>query len=460
MQTKHRSKMKQLVRIKVIDLFGLYNYTIPIHFKDGLTILFGLNGCGKTTILKMIDLIFRRQYFQLGNMLFSEVILSFNDREHISFKKTYPKDSPDSPQLSIESSKFKDQPFLINQKALLDGIDEDRLHYFYRRYYDEDFFPVKRISTHEWFDYNSKDKMSAIDVYRKYSDYLSELLPVRFNLKEPEWLNQALGSISVSFLEAERLQKKFNIEKKGRYDSDIEERQDLTVNVYSNYIKDMISDNLAKYTEMTQTLDRTFPYRVMKESKNIDIETLSSKFIEMDKKRKRLMDTGLLDQYEEIGKEGISLEKDKGILRVLQTYVMDMQKKYEVFDDITNKLEIFKEIINRKFRNKKIILSKTDGIAFEVAGKNNEKATFPVNRLSSGEQHEVVMLYKLIFETPTGSLLLIDEPEISLHVEWQRTYLDEIEEIAKMYNFNVIVATHSPQIISDKMDQTVELLPF
>jgi len=39
--------------------------------------------------------------------------------------------------------------------------------------------------------------------------------------------------------------------------------------------------------------------------------------------------------------------------------------------------------------------------------------------LSSGEQQEVVMLYELLFCVQPGTLVLIDEPELSLHVVWQ-----------------------------------------
>jgi predicted ATP-binding protein involved in virulence len=77
--------------------------------------------------------------------------------------------------------------------------------------------------------------------------------------------------------------------------------------------------------------------------------------------------------------------------------------------------------------------------------------------LSSGEQHELIMLYELLFKAEAGSLILIDEPEISLHVGWQSQFLQELLEITKLADIDVLMATHSPDIIQDRWDLTVEL---
>jgi predicted ATP-binding protein involved in virulence len=77
--------------------------------------------------------------------------------------------------------------------------------------------------------------------------------------------------------------------------------------------------------------------------------------------------------------------------------------------------------------------------------------------LSSGEQHELVILYELLFRVSKNSIILIDEPEISLHVAWQDEFLKDLGQMAELSQFNALVATHSPQIISDRWDLTVEL---
>ena len=77
--------------------------------------------------------------------------------------------------------------------------------------------------------------------------------------------------------------------------------------------------------------------------------------------------------------------------------------------------------------------------------------------LSSGEQHELVVLYNLLFVVSPNTLILIDEPEISLHVEWQEIFIRDLVEIAKLSKIDVLLATHSPSIIHDRWDLTIQL---
>lgn len=89
--------------------------------------------------------------------------------------------------------------------------------------------------------------------------------------------------------------------------------------------------------------------------------------------------------------------------------------------------------------------------------KTHNGKELKLSQLSSGEQHEVVLLYELIFKTKPGILVLIDEPEISLHITWQKEFLDDLLKIIKIQNFQVLIATHSPSIINDRWDLVYNL---
>ena len=77
-----------------------------------------------------------------------------------------------------------------------------------------------------------------------------------------------------------------------------------------------------------------------------------------------------------------------------------------------------------------------------------------------GEQHQLILLYELVFNVRKNSLVLIDEPENSLHVAWQRLFIDDLLAIIKAENLQVIVVTHSPQIIGSHRDLTYDLYAF
>ena len=135
-------------------------------------------------------------------------------------------------------------------------------------------------------------------------------------------------------------------------------------------------------------------------------------------------------------------------------YLNDLEQKLSVFDELLEKLELFTNILNeRRFTYKSIAIDRERGFYFKTI--NGKK--LDLNELSSGEQHEVVLLYELIFKTKAGILVLIDEPEISLHISWQKEFLDDLLRIIKIQDFQVLIATHSPSIINDRWDLVYNL---
>ena len=89
----------------------------------------------------------------------------------------------------------------------------------------------------------------------------------------------------------------------------------------------------------------------------------------------------------------------------------------------------------------------------------NNGTALQLNKLSSGERQILIMFYILLFHTEPGSLVILDEPEISLHVTWQQKLGDVFMDICRVRNLQMIVATHSPQVIHDKWDLARELKP-
>ena len=164
------------------------------------------------------------------------------------------------------------------------------------------------------------------------------------------------------------------------------------------------------------------------------------------------MEAGLLERVQEIDIE-VPGEIDETKKPVLSVYIEDAKEKLSIFDEITNKIELMKNIINDHFKFKTLSISKEQGFIFINSLGNPLSPT----DLSSGEQHELVLLYELLFKVKPWSLILIDEPELSLHIAWQEQVLNDLEKITKLADLYVIMATHSPQIIHDRWDLTVEL---
>ena len=117
---------------------------------------------------------------------------------------------------------------------------------------------------------------------------------------------------------------------------------------------------------------------------------------------------------------------------------------------------------SKKLIFKKVKVNSRRGFYFvrdieEVELISNKEKVLSLSKLSSGEQHQVILLYQLIFNTEPDTLVLIDEPEISLHVVWQRQFMENLVEVSKINNIKSIIATHSPQIIGENWDSTIDL---
>jgi predicted ATP-binding protein involved in virulence len=132
---------------------------------------------------------------------------------------------------------------------------------------------------------------------------------------------------------------------------------------------------------------------------------------------------------------------------------VDTLKKLSVFENLSKRVEVFLDILNRKFTNKKVTLSRELGLAIIGSDGNS----IPITALSSGEQHELVLLYDLLFKVEPKTLVLIDEPELSLHISWQKGFMEDLLEIIKLAQFDVLIATHSPYIVGDRSDLLVVL---
>lgn len=81
-------------------------------------------------------------------------------------------------------------------------------------------------------------------------------------------------------------------------------------------------------------------------------------------------------------------------------------------------------------------------ISFLLA--NEEISPF---QLSSGEKQMLIILLTVLVQDNKQAILFMDEPEISLHIEWQKKLIQYIRELNP--NVQVILATHSPAIIME-----------
>lgn len=186
----------------------------------------------------------------------------------------------------------------------------------------------------------------------------------------------------------------------------------------------------------------------------LEVENLKTELKELQEKRTDLSNFNLLSSAQHLPALHVLDDITNEDTKVLTLYVQDTKEKLSSYDDVYKKIELFSRILNSKRLSfKKIKIDSKSGFSFET----EKNRALKLIQLSSGEQHQVVLLYELIFKTEQNVLVLIDEPEISLHVAWQKEFLKDLQEIINIQNMPVVIATHSPQIIDGNWDLTVDL---
>lgn len=119
----------------------------------------------------------------------------------------------------------------------------------------------------------------------------------------------------------------------------------------------------------------------------------------------------------------------------------------EIWSDTMNFYQKLNYLV-RKYVNLMVIPSfHDDQISLHFVDKRNNYYT--LSELSSGEQAFLAIIFTLRGYGLMDGLLIIDEPEQHLHPQMQSKMLEMIEDIADKYRLQVIMATHSPLMISE-----------
>ncbi len=431
--------MRRIKQIAVTNLFGKFKHVIPLNMDERMTIIHGPNGFGKTFLLKMLNGLFSSKYYLLCSIPFDEFRVDFDDKSSILVERRVEQESSSNEndvKLKIGLSRFdkKSLSFEINGDTPINTNDYLQNDIFklekkiYSKYFDNLVKTGIKGELEEWKDIKISDRVLRPDIYN-----------------EPKWWKNYKNYTSIHFIVTQRLG---NISK------------EPTVITYSEELALLIKSTLGKYAELAQSLDKIFPARLLSQKDssnsldydNLSVDELQKELKELEEKRSRLMEIGLLDKDHE---EDFQLPShiDEGTKNVLAIYIQDTDKKLGVFDELADKLEMLKKIINERFLYKQISINKKEGFIFMSSDGNR----LSPEKLSSGEQHELVLIYELLFKVQPDSLILIDEPELSLHVAWQIQFLKDLHAITILGSFDVLIATHSPQIIDDRWDLTVEL---
>lgn len=423
----------KISRLKVDGLFGLYDYDIDFsHNGEYFTVLTSPNGYGKTTILCIINSLSVKRLFNLYTQKFRALEFRFDDGSVLVANET------DSEVGGIKGSDTRK-----NQRRGLAFVWSINANILCAFEYKPDNFRSAMIVANRTVAMNRHYSGDIIE-YRP-ENYIDGEAGEIFNTELARQQNQEqfflqLATIQTDFIGANRIYSVNRRERPGLM------RPDSPVLQVVYELREMLSDKVVLFQNNFQRLD----------SKLIDLlldgkgKSISKE--EYDQKSSKL--TILMDELTSFGltnKQTLPpYQADNS--KILDVYLNTMEEKLQYYKDLLPLIRLFnKNIKQKQFANKTIKLSPQHGLRIE--SENGD--ILSADLLSTGEQNQLVLLYDLIFKTPQGSILLIDEPESSLHVAWQNDFVSDMRTISEKKNLQIVVATHSSIIVNNTPEAEV-----
>lgn len=449
--------MKSLTHIDIQGLLGQFNHKVKFPEESEFVILHGPNGVGKTKLLELIDATFAGDLIGVMQVPFVYASFGFSDGSMLQLSRREQLTLPTDDAISEGDITVT---FILSVVENLNdyhwesppsGVLLDRL------------IGSESPGTMDLYTYERTRSISSKDM-RLDSPIIRELTSSRSPRDRrlisrvsglPKQLVEFLSSIDVHLIETQRLLNRVVSRSRPTSPFDTEPARS-TVLRYSEDITRRISSALAENSRRSQELDRKFPRRLMSNEPlpaEATEDAIRERYEKQGELRKRLSDISLLDTFPDMPLPSRQLEDWQK--RVLWTYLDDTDQKLATFSSLLDRVVLLREIVNSRFLNKELNIDRERGFYFETQSGRRLDAS----QLSSGEQHELVLMYGLLFNASPDSLVLIDEPEISLHVTWQQQFLSDIKRIANLNALRFIVATHSPQVVHTWWDRAVALGP-
>ncbi|HDL7468481.1 TPA: ATP-binding protein [Yersinia enterocolitica] len=453
----------QLIKtIKIKKLFGLYDYTLPeIGSLSNASILYGDNGVGKSTVLRLAFHLLsasnssgHRSELYKSSFLSLEVILSSGIKLLAEFE--------------IKRNR-KILVLKILEKNNLLAIWDYYPESLHSRTFDEEVIMAR--SDYELFFSDGRRVLTkrgkqGIKGQDVYIGVLRKIVPTTFILNADRRLDS--DSVSDPGDEVE-LRRKLKF-KEPRDISDLLSRsREIAVSQALNRANKWISRMAVQGTNqgadnVHSVYGRVLKHLVHSGSKDNRLYTEEDKINLMNKLSDIEIKTTELAKYELA--TVLDTNEFKDILSsqnvtsyslsadLLKPYIESLESRLAAVEPIYLILDKFVTIINGLLSDKKIGYHLSQGFYIQnTLGENLE-----TSQLSSGEQQLLLLFCYVIVARDESSVFMIDEPEISLNIKWQRKLIKTLLDITEGANIQFLFASHSMELLSQHEDRVVVMV--
>lgn len=433
--------------LKSFKIFGLFDrYDVELPFDKQVNIFIGENGLGKTTILNCLYYVLQKKYSQLENIPFQQIEISFRNTSvpiTISKADVISYNQRRNGRRVVYDEDYFD--FLLSELRItpreLDVLSSDEFEYLVRHYSNMQGVPIhvarKRI-------------INMIETHN-----ISKHRHIKGDEKKIQLLNKAINenlSERIIYLPTyRRIENDFsnlNIRNEELNNSEMLIRFGMSdVQKYIDTILDQIRSLAVEgFNKMTGLLLEQYTEgdNIAYGYTSIDLEIVK---IVLDRLGDKIDSKTKQDIIKLINTDQIYGYNHLHLVNLLHKLIAnyDQQKHYD--DRINGFVNTCNKYLNdKKFRYNPSNLT----LKIYMDDSTEDQEPVKLTQLSSGEKQIVSLFSKLYLESDEKSIVIIDEPELSLSIKWQQMLLPDIMR-SQNCKF-LLTVTHSPFIFENEFD--------
>lgn len=441
------SPVRKYQRLTVRGLFGSVNHDIVLNQDSHVTILTGPNGCGKTHVLKLYRALLGLDVPALMSSPYASVTVTLGTGSELSAERV---ETGDLVLLSLRgiSVDGKEHQASFSSAEMPDGTEEDLPEF------------IHQTSDGRWYNVRTGAYLSRHYMEARYGARVGGEHARAKIISDYNWLADLVPDTTPILIDTKRLDTSFYAQAPRNVDTaaGIGPRSTMArsgavgrIGEYIEQVRNQITEARRESLQRSQQADEKFAATVLRRSRStVNEDRLKARYQRLADMHAELNESGLTGQAVAVQFPPSTNPTER---RVLTVFIDDWERKLAPLIPVNEKLKLLRRIINEKFMRK--------NLAFDARGymqfMSEDGVAISVDQLSSGEQHLLALFTMLLFSAHPGSIVLIDEPEISLHAAWKHAFVQDLEQVAELSQLAVVLATHSSAVINGRWDLVREL---